>query len=119
MDDVANWQIFNPTTGVWAIVVMVGVTLFKGWPLILERLNERHRDTAAERAGDWTRLRDENERLHRQLADCEKMRVEWMHRAITAEATLQGYGDAHQRAQEMLSAERLENNHKSKGKSDG
>lgn len=100
-------QIFNPATGVWALVAMAAVTLFKVWPFILERLNEHHRDTVAEKAGDWTRLRDENERLHLQLAECEKVRVEWMRRAITAEATLQGYGNAIQQAQVIVSAERL------------
>lgn len=106
-DGDALGHIFNPATGVWALVAMGAVTLFRVWPLILERLNERQRDTVAEKAGDWTRLREENERLHQRLADCEKMRIEWMHRAITAEATLQGYGDALQRAQTLLSAERL------------
>lgn len=114
VDEGAFGQIFNPATGVWALVAMAAVTLFRVWPLIMARFNERSRDVVAEKAGDWTRLREENERLHHQLADCEKMRIEWMRRAITAEATLQGYGDAHQRAQEMLSTERLENNHKKK-----
>lgn len=105
--DEAFSKIFSVATAAWTGVCMLAVALFRAWPLIMARLNERHRDTVAEKAGDWTRLRDENQRLHSQLAECEKIRVEWMNRAITAEATLQGYGDAIQRAQTMLSAERL------------
>lgn len=107
MDENVLGKIFSAATAAWAAVCMLAVGLFKTWPLIMERVNERRRDSVAERAGDWTRLREENERLHRQLADCEKMRVEWMRRAITAEATLQGYGDVDQRVAMRLAAERL------------
>lgn len=75
---------------------MGAVALFKSWPHIMGRVNERRRDSAEEKAGDWERLRQEIVRLHEQVACCERERAEWMDRAITAEATLQGYGEIRQ-----------------------
>lgn len=108
MDESVFGKIFSAASGVWALVVMVAVALFRAWPNIMERINERRRDRATEEAGDWQRLREERDRLRCLLTVCEKERIEWMHRAVTAEATLQGYGEAKQRAAEIAALDRLE-----------
>lgn len=99
-------KIFSSASGVWAIVCMVAVGLFKAWPLVMERANERRRDSAAEKAGDWERIRAERNELRALLRECEKERVEWQARAVTAEATLLGLGTARQQAQQIVSVER-------------
>lgn len=88
--------------------------------------NERLRDTASEKAADWERLRaerdharDDAEKLRAMLTECERISIERLGRAITAEATLQGYGDAIQRAQTLLSAERLIEHKKPSGDGGG
>ena len=78
------------------MAAMAFVGLFKAWPLIMERLNERRRDEDAEKSGDWTRLRAERDRLQALLHECERERAALMMRAVTAEAALQGYGIARQ-----------------------
>lgn len=106
-------KIFSAAAGVWAIAAMVAVALFKAWPSILERVNERRRDVVAEKDGDWTRLRAEIQRLdgrcdHLQgeVDECRKREGEWMHRAIAAEAAHLGEGEARQLAQRIVSEER-------------
>ena len=96
-------KLFSASSALWALVVMNAAALFRAWPSIMERINERRRDAASERAGDWSRLRDEVERLaHRvealenKVEECERERDEWRVRAVTAEAILQGYGEARQ-----------------------
>ena len=81
----------------------------------MARLNERHRDRAAEKSGDWSRLRDEIKRLdercdhlQREVDECRKREGEWMSRAIAAEAVQLGEGRANQEAQRIVSAERLD-----------
>lgn len=96
MDDTLFNKIFSAAAGVWAMAAMAFVALFKSWPLIMARINERRRDAEHEKDGDWTRLRAERDRLHALLRECEKERAELMARAIQAEATLQGYGIARQ-----------------------
>ncbi len=107
MDEGVFNKIFSAAAGVWAMALMAAVALFKAWPHILGRFNERARDSAVEKAGDWERLRDERDRLRGLLAECDKEKGEWMRRAITAEATLQGYGNALQQASTIVAAERL------------
>lgn len=97
VDDGTLGKIFSAAAGVWALVAMGAVALFKAWPHILGRFNERRRDIAEEKADDWDRLRKERDRIRELLTLCEKERGEWMGRAIRAEATLQGYGEARQR----------------------
>jgi len=64
MDETGLLNILRwPGTPLWAIALMAGVMAFKTWPYILERWNERLRDRATERAGDWKRLREEIARL--------------------------------------------------------
>lgn len=101
-------KVFSAASGVWALVCMAALALFKAWPLILERLNERKRDIAVEKAGDWERIRVERNELRCLLRECERERVEWQRRAITAEATLQGFGEARQQAAAVVAADRWE-----------
>ena len=96
LDDGTLGKIFNAATGVWTLVAMAAVALFRAWPHILGKINERRRDSADEKAGDWERIRKERDRLRDLLAHCDKEKGDWMRRAITAEATLQGYGEARQ-----------------------
>jgi len=76
--------------------------------------NERLRDIASEKAGDWERLRDERDvaREERDLvrdrwAECEAEKIEWMGRAVTAEATLLGLGMGRNEAATIVAVERL------------
>lgn len=76
--------------------------------------NERLRDAASENASDREFLRaerdhalEEAERLRAMLIECERVSIERLGRAVTAEAILQGYGEADQRLAIRLAAERL------------
>lgn len=100
-----NWsdRIFSAATGIWTLVCMAAVALFKAWPHILGRFNERYRDREAAESADWERIRAERDvaREERDLvrdrwAQCEAERIEWMGRAVRAEAIIQGYGEAKQ-----------------------
>ena len=96
VDDGLLGKIFSISTAAWTAVLMLAVRLFHTWPNIQARQNERKRDAAAEKAGDWDRLRDENKRLHAMLDKCETERLKALERAVKAEATLQGYGELRQ-----------------------
>lgn len=100
-------RIFSVASGVWAVVCLAAVALFRAWPLILERINERRRDDHTAKAGDWERIRAERNELRCLLRECERERSDLLRRAVQAEATLQGYGEALQQAQNVVSAERL------------
>src|SRR6478672_7983190 len=96
-------RIFSAAAGVWALVGMVAVALFRAWPLILGRFNERYRDRLTEEAGDWERIRHERDILREERdlvrdrwSECEAERIHWMGRAVKAEAIVQGYGEARQ-----------------------
>lgn len=100
-------KIFSAASGVWALVAMVAVALFRAWPGIMERGNERRRDAATEKAGDWDRIRRERDRLRELLTQCEAERIEWQCRAVVAESTLLGMGAARQDAAAIVATERL------------
>jgi hypothetical protein len=120
VDDGLLANIFSAATGVWALVLMVAVALFKTWPLIMARINERLRDKEAEKNSEWSRFQAEIARLvervvmveqrcdhlQHEVDECRKREADWMHRAIAAEAYQLGEGEAHQQAQRFLSAER-------------
>lgn len=103
-------KIFSAAAGVWAIFLALVVAIFKAWPAIMARQNERKRDSATEKAGDWERLRAEIERLHVAIANRERLlaerddenaalqrqNIELLGRAVTAEAALMGMGVARQ-----------------------
>lgn len=104
-------KIFSAASAAWTFVLMCAVALFKAWPNIMGRINERRRDDATEKGSDWNRRTEEINRLHALLGNREKLlsdrddenerlrqeKAELLTRAITAEATLQGYGEARQR----------------------
>lgn len=120
-DDGVLGKLFSAASGVWALVCMAALTLFKAWPLILGRINERQRDRAKEKDGDWSRLRTEITRLdqrcdhlQKEVDDCRGREGEWMSRAIAAEAVLLGEGNALQAAQRIVSADREEMKSKAK-----
>jgi hypothetical protein len=122
-------KIFSAAAGVWAIFLAVVVAIFKGWPAIMGRLNERKRDAAAAEAEDWHRLRAEIDRLHASIANRERLlaesddekdelrreKFEWMTRAVTAEATLLGLGQSKQEAAKIVAAERIVEDAKKNG----
>lgn len=107
VDNDALGKLFSWATAAWGALLLNAVALFKAWPNIMARINERRRDSAAERADDWQRLRAERDRLQQMLTVCETARIEWQARAVTAEATLLGMGMARQRVQEVEAAKRL------------
>lgn len=93
---------------------MAAVALFKAWPAIMARLNERHRDLASEKAGDWDRIRserdvasEERDLVRDRLAECEAEKLKWMARAVTAEAAAMGLGIGLNEASAILAVERL------------
>lgn len=102
-----------PQLGIGGLLVAVFFVLVYRGPLYLERRNEARRISAEGETSDWSRLRDEIARLdgrcdhlQREVDDCREREGEWMRRAITAEATLQGEGEAWQEAQRIVSTER-------------
>lgn len=112
-DDIFG-KIFSATAGVWAIFLVNVVAAWKIVPALLERINERRRDAAAAEASDWERIRaerndarEERDRIHTLWIKCEEEMMEWKSRAITAEATLQGYGEARQKLAVEEAAKRL------------
>lgn len=118
MDNELFSKIFSAATAAWAAVCMAAVALFKVWPAVMQRLNERQRDLAAEKANDWERIRnerdlacEERDMVRDRWAECEANRLEWMARAITAEATLLGLGMGRNEATTILAAERITKNH--------
>jgi hypothetical protein len=96
-------KIFSAAGAAWTFVLMFAVALFKVWPNVMGRFNERRRDRDTAEAADWERIRAERDtaraerdRVHALWVDCEEEKMKWQSRAITAEATLQGYGEARQ-----------------------
>jgi hypothetical protein len=120
-DDIFN-KIFSAASGVWALFARAAVTLFKAWPHILGRLNERNRDRVAEEASEHARFLAEVSRLDQrcdhlqnEVDECRKREGEWMSRAIAAEAVQLGLGAAKQEAQRIVSAEREANAQRGNG----
>lgn len=104
MDESIIDRIFSVAAAAWAAVAMLAVRLFHTWPLVMERLNERKRDSATEKADDWQRLRAERDYWRERHDECEaeldalkRENIELLGRAVRAEAAFQGYGDARQR----------------------
>lgn len=122
-------KIFSAAAGVWAIFLALAVAMFKAWPNIMGRYNERRRDDATAKAEDWHRLRAEIDRLHAAIANRDRLlaelddeknelqreNIDLLGRAVKAEAALQGYGDARQRQAVEDAIKRLPN-HSGNGK---
>lgn len=124
MDNDLLGKIFSVATAAWTAVCMAAVALFKAWPAIMARINERYRDTAAEKANDWQRIRDERDlaceerdmvrdrwaedeaKHRREIAKCEAEKLDCERRAVTAEATLLGLGIGKNIAASQAAAER-------------
>lgn len=114
VDDDTLGKIFSWATAAWLAVAMLAVRLFHTWPNVMARINERRRDSATEKAGDWRRLRDEIARLdercdglQREVDECREREGEWMRRAMTAEAALLGIGMGRNEAATIVAVERL------------
>lgn len=113
--------IFTVPVAAWTFVGMVAAAWFRTRPKIMAMLNERRRDSAEEKGSDWDRRTAEIERLHALLANREKLladrdvenellrqeNAELRRAKVTAEATLQGYGEARQRQAIDEAAKRL------------
>lgn len=107
-------KIFSAAAGIWALALVNAVALYRAWPNIMARINERHRDREAEKSGDWSRLRAEITRLDERcdllqtaVDECRQREGDWMSRAISAEAAQLGEGRANEAAQRIVSADRL------------
>jgi hypothetical protein len=114
MDEGVFAKIFSAATGVWALVCLAAVALFKSWPHIMGRFNERLRDTAAEKAGDWDRIRSERDvaREERDLvrdrwAECQAELNAERAAHMKLKAYHDGIGEARQDAARIVAAERL------------
>ncbi len=111
MDD-GGWlgrfiQAFGLPAAGWAAVCALVVHLVK-------LRNARLRDIDTEKSGDWERIRhernvaqEERDLVRDRWAQCEAERIEWMGRAIKAEATLQGFGEWRQKQAIVEAAKRL------------
>jgi hypothetical protein len=113
VDDDVLGRIFNATAAAWTFVLMTAVALFKAWPSIMGRFNERSRDVDSAKGRDWDRLRAEIVRLDErcdhlqtEVDACREREGVWMARAIAAEAYQLGKGQARQDAQVIVSTER-------------
>jgi hypothetical protein len=106
---------------------MAAVALFRAWPLIMARINERHRDRVAEETADWTRTHElqtmlvdeikrlgerlkaveiENEECRKNLADMrDELAIERAER-MKFQRLLQANGEIRQAAQAIVSTER-------------
>jgi hypothetical protein len=102
-DASALQQIFSWQSAAWtstAVLLLFVVRMWNGAPAMLDRWLAFRTAKANEKSADWTRLRDEINRLNawchelqEAVDECRQREAEWMSRAVTAEATLQGYGE--------------------------
>lgn len=126
MDDSVFDRIFSAAAGVWTLVCLAAVALFRAWPLILERHNERRRDNAVEKAGDWDRIRSERD-VAREERDLVRDRWAECQAELNAEraahmklrAYHEGLGEARQDAARIVAAERLIEANKKNGNGSG
>lgn len=116
IDNRALVELFSLEAGVWSIAGIMFVSVWRMWnslPHVMGRYIEWKKAKAEEKGADWKRLRgevnelwDECRSLREGLHACEAREVDWMHRAIAAEAKLLGRGEAMQDAQRIVSIER-------------
>jgi hypothetical protein len=116
LDRLAFSQLFNTSSAAWAAVLILALfvaRLWSGAPAILDKWLAWKAAKAAERTAYWDRLLKEISRLDErcdhlqgEVDECRKREGEWMQRAIAAEAYQLGEGEALQKAQRIVSAER-------------
>lgn len=101
--------------GGWVLAAACFVALFREFPRWRLSANETRRDAAAERAGDFTRIRDEVDRLDKRVRRLEAENEECHSNLADATrriAELEGYnlgkGEAREHAQLIVSADRQE-----------
>lgn len=100
-------QFFSVQGAVWtstAILFLFVLRMWNGSPAMFAQWIAYRRAKAEERSADWDRIRaerdaagEERDMVRDRWAACEAERIEWMGRAVRAEAALQGYGEARQR----------------------
>lgn len=117
--------IFSVRNGVWSLVMLSVITLWRGWPhipAIISAMAARRQAIAVEKAADWTRIRDEAkhyaDEAHRYAArldaveqkvrECEERELAWMRRAIDAEGKLQNEGRLKQELAKIQAADRAD-----------
>lgn len=111
-------HLFSLQSAAWtstAILFLLAVRMWNGAPAMFAQWIAYRQAKAAERSGDWSRLRAEITRLdercdhlQKEVDECREREAEWMHRAIAAEAFQLGEGEALQKAQRIVSADREE-----------
>jgi hypothetical protein len=118
--DSARWIVdllTSPATPLYGMLLIVGVMAWRvsvqGLPAIMLAFVERRRVTAAEKAADWDRLRDEVKRQGDEIRevraneqDCQRKLNDALRRLATIEGFQVGRGEGHNEAQVILSAER-------------
>lgn len=112
-DSVSTWLLH--WTPIYLLAVGFVVGLWRVVPGILERINERQRDKASERANDWTRLREEVARLDGRCQrieaseeQCHNALAAAVHRIAELEGYMMGTGKAREDAAKIVAADRLE-----------
>lgn len=108
VDERALAELFSVEAGVFSIATILGLMAWRIWnglPNVMAQWIEWRKAKAAEKSKDWTRLRDEIDRLwaecrelRKSVQECEEREGEWMRRAIQAEAMAMGQGEARQAA---------------------
>lgn len=117
LDVAAIRQIFaveNVALATFIVVALFVVRLWSGAPAMFGKWVEWRIAKEAAKAADWTRLRDEINRLWAECAslrqavnECEAREAEWMRRAIKAEAAAAGRGEGLQEVAVLKSAQRI------------
>lgn len=120
-------QIFSVQSAAWtatAFIFLFTVRMWNGAPAMFAQWVAWRRARADEKAADWQRLREENQRIdarcQRLEAAEERCREELAgvkQRLASLEGWLAGQGQAHQEAAGVVALERLEH-HKEKEKKD-
>lgn len=116
IDERALADFFSLEAGVWSIfgvIALVAWRMWNGLPGVMAQWIEWRKAKAAAKSVDWDRLRSEITRLDGridhlldELELCHQERDMWRSRAISAEATYLGRGEANQQAQLIVSTER-------------
>lgn len=97
--------LLSPATPLYVLAALAAIGISRILPNIMARINERRRDTATEKANDWTRLREEVERLDARCQrleeseeKCHRELAEALGRIAQVEGWQAGQGDVRQAA---------------------